>query len=191
MQDVTINIDKSKVYEEIAKTTTYTGQKMDGEGVFDKVVSTEADQAEMFKRFWHEACMEAIDSLKVFIKPGSAPVIAGEAFEARLELSSAYDTALNGSVTDALFSFFVMSILSKWYALSNPDGVTAAMANAKESLLDAMRKLYYRKRPTRVKPRKSNGGTTTDPTADAVAPVDTVGPEDNSSAEPANPTGGE
>jgi hypothetical protein len=70
MQDITLTINKSKVWHEVAKATSYTGAKMvtgDDPGAYDRIFTTDEDR-EMMERYWVEACSLATSQLREWVK---------------------------------------------------------------------------------------------------------------------------
>lgn len=145
-------VNKRHVYEEIAKTTSYAGAKdAADETAYDRVFTTDADRL-MLERFWREACNAVTDQLKPYIKnvneqPESNGIDLNRDYEAELELTSRFDMSLKDSIENSLFSFFVNSIMGKWYKFTNKDEVESVTADAIGMLTDAMRKITYKKKP--------------------------------------------
>lgn len=61
--EVTLTICKESVYDEVAKTTEYTGAKMDDEHAYEVISTTEEDKT-MLERFWNECKNMVCNSLK-------------------------------------------------------------------------------------------------------------------------------
>jgi hypothetical protein len=107
------------------------------------------------ERFWVETCNAVTEQLKPFItKIDAQPISHGidltRNYNVTLELSSAFDVSLTEAIETSLFSFFVASIVSKWYALSNKSETEGMVAEA-VAIMDSVKKMiYHRKRPTRV-----------------------------------------
>lgn len=160
MIDVTLTIEKKLVYEEVAKTTNFTGRKEADadEKAFDRIATTDADML-MLERFWNECCNEATDKLKDLIthvseQPISNGLNLDANYEVSLSLSGSYDTSLNDSLKGNLFSFFVAGVICKWYRFANKAGAED-YANEANMLMDSvMSKVYYRKKPKRVIPQQ-------------------------------------
>lgn len=145
MISVAFTIDKDKVYEEVAKTTSYTGSKMDDETAYDRIFTTDGDK-DMLERFWSESKNTVCNSLK--------KLLAGEEetegiYTLSLELSNSFDEALTGSMQRSLFSFFVMNITAKWYTFTNKQEATGYAAEAATYIDDIMRKAFFKKKPIR------------------------------------------
>lgn len=146
MNKITIHIDKTQVWDEVAKTANYTGDKMVGdETAYERIMLTDAD-AEEWQRFWEESASVANDEVKDMLVSASA--IADD-YNIELEVSKFFDVSLLPSVEASLRSYFILSIVSKWYMFCNKGEAQTYATEAVAMLADAMRKLYSRKRPTR------------------------------------------
>ena len=146
MNKITIHIDKAQVWDEVAKTASYTGDKMIGdETAYERIMLTDED-AKMLQRFWEEVVSIANDQLKEMLL-GSSEV--ADDYKVELEVSRAYDLNLTQSVVASLRSYFISAIVSKWYMFANKGEAETYATEATAMLLDAVRKLYSRKRPQR------------------------------------------
>ncbi len=157
MQQVTFTVRKANVYEEVAKTSSYTGAKMVGdETAYGRIFTTDADQM-MLERFWTEACNAVADLFKPFlvsisdITESHCPDLERN-FVAVLDMPGSYDTALNNSIESSLFSFYANLIVSKWYEFTAKQDAEKYGATAAAMLEDVRSKIYYRKKPRRVAP---------------------------------------
>lgn len=65
MIDIILTVNKEKVYEEVAKTTSYTGAKMDDELAYDRIFTTDEDKC-ILERFWCESRNTICNSLKKY-----------------------------------------------------------------------------------------------------------------------------
>ncbi len=146
MTTVTITINKSNVFEEVAKTTAYIGaKKIEGAGAaYDRIFTTDSDK-EMIGRFWSESADVATNLLRRFI----TSVEAGDSYQITLSMPSRYDTNLTTSISSAMFSFFVNSIVAKWCEITDKDNVKDYADNASALLLDVKEKIFHKKKPTR------------------------------------------
>lgn len=157
MTDIRLTVQKSSVYNEVAKTTSYTGVKMTGDDdAYERIFTTDDDRM-MLERFWIEACCAATEQFKPFLvdvstQPESHGVELDRDYTVDLELSSSFDIHLKDSMETSLFSFFVSYIVSKWYRFVNKPESESYGADAAGMLDDVMRKAYYRKKPRRVSP---------------------------------------
>lgn len=155
MQEITITIDKSLVWHEVAKATSYTGAKMmaDDPGAYDRIMVSD-EEREMLERYWVEACSLVTSQLRewvasVDVQPIHHGVDITTDYEATLSVADAWLSALHDSVQSSLLSFVVATILSKWYRLTNKGETEAYATEAAAHLTDVELKLFQRKRPTR------------------------------------------
>ena len=141
----TLSVNKENVYNEVAKTTSYTGAKMDDEAAYNRIFTTEEDKT-MLERFWNESKSTICGSLKKFLTDEQE---SGGAYTLTLDLSVSFDEILLESMERSLFSFFVMNITAKWYTLANKKEATDYAAGAASNLEDIMRKAYFKRKPRR------------------------------------------
>lgn len=174
--EITLSINKEDVMQEITVTTAYTGGKMDNDENALHRISTVDEDENHLERFWEESradiCQELI-GLVTFegmvrdaivtppvdpvlpvdpIAPNSAalpPILQRQHYELRLDVSKSFDEALLPSMRLSLFSYFVQSIVAKWYVYTNK-GEAGDYADKASTLLDDIhRKAVYKKKPTR------------------------------------------
>lgn len=155
--DITLLVTKINVYDEVSKTSSYTGAKMDDNGSGYMRIFTIDEDRVVLERFWNEACNKVVDLVKPFIVSISKLVeshtidIANN-FTAILCMPSSFDASLVESINTDLFSFFTNYIVGKWYEFTNKSEAEAYLLSAGAILKDIKSKIYYRKKPTRVKP---------------------------------------
>ena len=168
--EITLSISKEDVMQEVSVTTAYTGGKMDDdENALHRISTVDEDETHL-ERFWEEGradiCQELI-GLVTFegmvsskIKPSdpipvetagiAPPVIAIKPhYELRLDVSKSFDEALLPSMKLSLFSYFVQSIVAKWYVYTNKKEAGDYADKASTLLDDIHRKAVYKKKPTR------------------------------------------
>lgn len=141
----TLSVNKDRVYEEVAKTTAYTGSKMEDAEAYQRISTTEQDKV-MLERFWNESKNTIADSLKKFLV--SEEELSGS-YILTLEFSASFNESLLESMERSLFSFFVMNITAKWYTLANKQEASDYAAAAATDIDDIMRKAFFKKRPVR------------------------------------------
>lgn len=147
MNNITLTISKADVYDEVAKTTSYTGAKMTGDAdAYDRIFTTDEDQA-MLDRFWTEACNGATEEFKQFI---TRIFSTDNGYAANLELSASFDTNLSESMEKSLFSYFVNAIVAKWFKFTNREEAESYGADAMTAMMDVKSKIFYRKKPKRA-----------------------------------------
>lgn len=144
--NVTLNIGRTSVLDSVAMATSYTGKKMtDDEGAYERMFTTDSDR-ELLADYWGEAADIATEQLMPF-----SPVLAsGDNYNVTLTVSASWDSNLQGSCQNGLKAYFVAYILSRWYRLTNKNEAEQYGAEADAKLEDVMRKLYYKKKPTRT-----------------------------------------
>lgn len=145
MKEVILSVNKEAVYEEVAKTTEYTGAKMDDEHAYEVISTTDEDKA-MLERFWNECKNMICNSLKKVLV--SETEVEGT-YSVQLGLSTAFDESLTESMQRSLFSFFVMNITAKWYTFANKSEATGYATEAATYIEDIQRKAFFKKKPTR------------------------------------------
>lgn len=151
METITIQVFKDDVYEEVAKATDYTGSKLiDGDqGARDRILAADDDLAEL-SRFWEESVAAVNENFKEMLVSGSTkPILDKTGYEARIEVSVAFDKALTESVQSTLRSFFIASIIGQWFKFANKGEAADYFTQAAEMLDTAERLLYSRKKPKR------------------------------------------
>ena len=141
----TLSVNKGNVYEEVAKTTSYTGAKMDDQSAYDRIFTTEEDKA-MLERFWDESKNSIAGSLKKFLTDEQE---TDGSYTLTLGLSASFDESLLESMGRSLFSYFVMNITAKWYTLANKQEAADYAAAAASNVDDIMRKAFFKKKPKR------------------------------------------
>lgn len=144
MRNIEIYISKSDVYNEVIKTTAYTGAKQaSDEGGFDKVFLSDAE-TEMLDRYWRDVCSDISLRLSewiVGIEPETAIIT--------LNVADGFNDALTDSLAQAITSYFVTSLLYRWYSIATP---ALAEGMATESILHikiVTELVNQRKRPTK------------------------------------------
>ena len=150
MANLTLTIEKSDIYEEVAKTTAYIGAKNkleDGKSAFDQVFVTDADLT-MIERFFNESLDALRNVLKRFISGGAG---ADGTITWQLEMPSRFDDNLLESIKSSAKSFLVNSIIGKWCEITANDKVKEYADNAAALLLDIKEKAFFKKKPTRKK----------------------------------------
>ena len=144
MRTIDIYISKADVYEEVAKTTAYTGAKQaTDEGGFDKVFLSDAE-TEMLDRYWNEVCTDISLRLSewiVDVEPSSATIT--------LAVADGFNDALTDSLTQAITSYFVTTLLYKWYSIAMPTLAEGMVAESITHIKRVTELVNQRKRPTR------------------------------------------
>lgn len=143
--ELRFTVNKDEVYEEVSKTTAYTGSKMEDTEAYERIFTTDEDKT-MLERFWNESKNTVCNSLKKVL---SSEVEVSDKWVLSLSVSTAFDESLTASMERSLFSFMVMNITAKWYTFTNKEEATGYASEAASYIEDMMRKAYYKKKPTR------------------------------------------
>lgn len=146
MANITLNIGRSIVMDEVAKLTDYVGSKSteSGEGVRERVLATDAALRDM-QRFATDALTVIRERLKNMIASCS---ITNETYVITLDVSKSFNTDMLDEVMCSLESFMVNQIAGQWFRISNKGEANEYLTAAAEFLTAAERMLYSRKRPT-------------------------------------------
>lgn len=153
MAQFTITIKKLSVYDEVSKSTAYSGAKAEDDSAYERIFATDANR-DILERFWAETCSAATAEFKPFISnvteiEESRNVDVTKDYVVTLLLSNSFDANLKNSMENSLFSFFVNNIVSKWLKYADKTDAPTFANDAATAMLDVKAKLYYRKKPTR------------------------------------------
>lgn len=163
--DITLTIQKSKVYEEVAQTTDYTGSKIEGGGeeAYDRIRTVDADSSEL-NRFWDECRAEVARVFKRILisedmygtASATTPSANGDYYKLKLNVASGlsgfgggFNPSLTSGMQLSLFSFFVQAITAKWYTYTNKGEAEGYTVRAVASLDDVKQKAFTQQKPTR------------------------------------------
>ena len=141
---VDIEVKKSEVYEELKKTSWYAGVKLGDESY--KIIAINDDDRIMLDRFFEESRNAAINRLvKVFFKENVSD--DNDIYTMHLKLPDDFNKNLLPSIESSLLSYFVLSILSKWFAFTNKPEAGQYATEAVAMLEDVATKVRYKLRP--------------------------------------------
>lgn len=144
--EITLTVSKRAVMKEVAQTTSYTGAKMDDEGAFERISTTDENEPEL-NRFWDESRAEVA---QFFIRMLSSEGMADDdTYQLVLNVSVSFDTALLPTMQLGLFSYFVQDIVSKWYVYTNKPEAAAFADRGSAILEEVKEKAFFKKRPER------------------------------------------
>lgn len=146
MSTVIIKISKTDVFNDVAKTASYTGAKMVGDDDAYERISITDQNVELFNSYWNVAVSLLCDNLKEMIQTITH---TADGLTISLNVSTSFDISLVSSINLSIKAFFVEIILGKWFEITNKQEFQARYNSGVEMLTDALRKLYYRKAPTR------------------------------------------
>jgi hypothetical protein len=146
--EITLSIKQSDVFREVAQTTSYTGAKMDDDAnAYERITTVDEDQTEL-KRFWDESRAEVAQAfLRMLVSEGMAQ--DDDTYNLVLNVSVAFDSALQPGMELGLFSYFVQSITAKWYVFTNKKEAGDFASVGRKILDDVKEKAYFKKKPVR------------------------------------------
>ena len=157
MQTIEIKITRSDVMNDEALRTSYIGSKMQAadSDAYRRVFAADADQ-QLLAKFWDEACAEASLLLDHWLTDQGA-VATPQDYRVQLGMTDNWNTAYLPSVKEALKSFLVNSILTRWLMVAHRPDAEAYAALATGAARQVTQLMLVRKRPVR-RPPSSQGG---------------------------------
>ena len=147
MADITIQIDKQEVYEEVSKVTAYIGGKnvdANGKTLYDQVFVTDADK-EMIDSFFSSAISNVATALEHTLKNMETNDIG---FNLTLRMPGNFRTTMEKPLTESIIEYIENSIVAAWCDITKKDEESyATEASALLQQINAMQ--YLRQRPKR------------------------------------------
>lgn len=147
MADITIQIDKQEVYEEVSKVTAYIGGKnVDAKGktLYDQVFVTDADK-EMIDSFFSSATSNVATALEHTLKDMETNDIG---FILTLRMPGNFRKTMEKPLTESIIEYIENSIVAAWCDITKKDEESyATNASALLQQINAMQ--YLRQRPKR------------------------------------------
>lgn len=147
MADITIQIDKQEVYEEVSKVTAYIGGKnvdANGKTLYDQVFVTDADK-EMIESFFSSATSNVATALKHTLKDMETNDIG---FILTLRMPGNFRKTMEKPLTESIIEYIENSIVAAWCDITKKDEESyATNASALLQQINAMQ--YLRQRPKR------------------------------------------
>lgn len=142
--NVILSISKSAVFNEVAQTTSYTGAKMDDDAnAYERITTVDEDQSEL-KRFWDESRAEVAQAfIRMLVSEGMAE--DGDTYNLVLNVSVAFDNALQPGMELGLFSYFVQSITASGMCSPTRKRLEISPPSARASLTMLRKKLSSRR----------------------------------------------
>ena len=147
MADITIQIDKQEVYEEVSKVTAYIGGKnvdANGKTLYDQVFVTDADK-EMIDSFFSSAISNVATALEHTLKDMETNDIG---FILTLRMPGNFRTTMEKPLTESIIEYIENSIVAAWCDIAKKDEESyATNASALLQQINAMQ--YLRQRSKR------------------------------------------
>lgn len=147
MADITIQIDKQEVYEEVSKVTAYIGGKnvdANGKTLYDQVFVTDADK-EMIDSFFSSATSNVATALEHTLKDMVTNDIS---VNLTLRMPGNFRITMEKPLTESIIEYIENSIVAAWCDITKKDEESyATKASAMLQQINAMQ--YLRQRPKR------------------------------------------
>lgn len=147
MADITIQIDKIEVYEEVSKVTAYIGGKnidASGNSLYDQVFITDADR-EMIDSFFSSATNNIATALEHSLKDMET---SDKDIVYTLRMPGNFISAMENPLAQKIKESIENSIVASWCAITKKDEDSyAAKSAALLQQINAMQ--YLRQRPKR------------------------------------------
>ena len=147
MADITMQIDKQEVYEEVSKVTAYIGGKnvdANGKTLYDQVFVTDADK-EMIDSFFSSATSNVATALEHTLKDMETNDIG---FILTLRMPGNFRKTMEKPLTESIIEYIENSIVAEWCEITKKDEESyATKASALLQQINAMQ--YLRQRPKR------------------------------------------
>lgn len=147
MADITIQIDKQEVYEEVSKVTAYIGGKnvdANGKTLYDQVFVTDADK-EMIDSFFSSATSNVATALEHTLKDMETNDIG---FILTLRMPDNFRKTMEKPLMESIIEYIENSIVAAWCDITKKDEESyATNASALLQQINAMQ--YLRQRPKR------------------------------------------
>lgn len=147
--ELNIETSKTAVIAEVNKTCAYTGARtitQDGKNLYNNI-STDKYTAEMLERFWYEACALIVQAGKDFVKATSN---ADDIFDITFTLPDKYNTALDGSIKQLVFSYIVWYILANWLEVCGMSELAQSYMTTAQLFLKQLDNLLYSRTTARA-----------------------------------------
>lgn len=154
MKTVILSVVKMKVYDEVAKVTSYEGANAAEDGsAYERMFTTDQDMI-LLESYWLDACSAVNDQIKTYVSSVEEQEISHcvelvKNYSATLSMPEGYDDSMSGSINNSLFSYFVNYIVSRWFGVTEKDGASQYATQAAGAIDDIVRKLNHRKRPVK------------------------------------------
>lgn len=184
-----IEIQRKDIINEVNKTCGYIGARnipQDGKTLYNNV-SSDKYTAEMLTRYWNEACANVIVAGKEFVRKATG--VDAEALTLQYELSDTYNTALDESVRQLIFSYIVWYMLSLWLEMCGMTALAESYAKSAAAFVKQIDNYLY----TRMVSRASTDESTDNDNqiGDEVSDIDGDGSGDGDEPEGDNQIGDE
>lgn len=143
---IKINISKPDAYNEVSKLTSYIGDKSQGEGVYDRIRTTDENE-EILSEFFKVALQDVLVTLREYLISFS---------ETEQGVDITLNVVTNGELPllqtrlpHSVRSCIINSIVSHWFCMIDADNAKLYSEKAAKELESAFLIINDRKRPKR------------------------------------------
>lgn len=148
MQEIKLRINKTEVYEEVAKTSAYLGAKTvdkNGKNIFDQVFVTDADK-EMLERSWNGAKDNVSyvlgNNLKLSVEEDDEWLL-------NLGMTDNFPRQFVSSLESTIKDYVVNYVIAGWCEVADKGEVENYANQSGQLLMQVNNLLSMRMRPTR------------------------------------------
>jgi hypothetical protein len=155
MKVIDIKLFRRKIYQEVARTTAYTGVKSENAAslkdederaeMFDRLATVDEDNP-LLSDYLTEASAFAAEVLRSFIASVS---LAGETLTFSLNASDSFDDTLTPVVVNNLNAFLTASVTARWFRLSCREKAAEWETEATRRIDSVLATLCHRMAPRR------------------------------------------
>lgn len=162
-----ITISKSRVMDEVQKTTEYIGKKATSEkdpDAYERISAVDAD-LEQLDRYWMEACSGATTDLSHWLIAADSQLLGHHYdptrdYHVELSLPLNWQDNLAHATKEALMGYLVNIIVSKWLIITLPSQAEPQAASGAGCMALVSEHLLARKRPAgRLSGWNGSGGS--------------------------------
>lgn len=143
---IKINISKPDVYNEVSKLTSYIGDKSQGEGIYDRVRTTDENE-EILSEFFKTALQDVLVTLREYLISFSE---TEQAVDITLNVVTNGELPLlQTRLPHSILSCIINSIVSHWFCLIDIENAKLYADKSAKELETALLIINNRKRPKR------------------------------------------
>lgn len=153
MKLLTLQIENTRLFDEVSRLTSYLGakqalgmgkeEKRDPGAHFDRIAVVDADKA-LLIRFASEAVSSLAERLKAMV---TAMSVTDEKVNLSLQLSDSYDERLSRSVETNFASYLISAVTARWLTLCDSEKVGKWESESYRLLDEIMATIYHRNPP--------------------------------------------
>lgn len=143
MKLLQFTIDKNKVYNDVARITSYQGAKATDVTAYDRMLIVDEDK-ELLDRYFNESKSQLTTVIKKYFVSDTE---ANEQYTLNIKVYDNFKDGFIADIQDSLYGFFKESIVAKWYLLTNKEESANSTAQMASILEDILIRLFYKNPP--------------------------------------------